>query len=197
MMRLIFSTLLFSWLCLCDPNKRVVEDSPRTPSILGGGDLNRAKRSRITPDETTSTLLLQVSSEDLPESYTFLLDDKYASCYSNDDEGQGQSCNSCWAFAVQKMMQARLCRQKFNKDSAAVFYALSPLNMICHMQSTKEGESICDPKNIYEALEYATHPGILLESWVANWKYHDPRFIMILICAYKFMDNFNLHFIFM
>ncbi len=170
-MKLLFSLLLVA----VSLGKRVSEtDTPRSPSILGGGDVNHPKRSRIKSDAASSSLLLlQSPSEPIRESYSFLLDDRYSQCYDNDNEGQGLSCNSCWAFAVQKMMQSRLCRINVNARSdmlAGVFYSLSPLNMICHLQSSEDGVSICDPKNIFDALEYATEPGILLGSWVSNWK---------------------------
>ncbi len=91
-------------------NKRVT-DALRTPSISGGGDLSVSKKHHLQPE--TDTILLQVSSSSVvvtEKTFSFLTEAKYAHCYQNDDYGQGQSCNSCWAFAVKNMVQARICK---------------------------------------------------------------------------------------
>ncbi len=175
----MFSLFLFITLAVVVHSKREV-DSPRTPSIHGGGKVRKTNRGLVRSDARDGLSLLDVTGVQAGgeerESFSFLREAKYAECYANDIEGQGLKCNSCWAFAVQKMMQARRCKHRVDhpetvREGEKPLVQLSPLNMICHMQTSENGESICEAKNIYDALSFAEETGVVESLWIARWRY--------------------------
>jgi hypothetical protein len=117
--------------------------------------------------------MLLLEETPLPESYSFLIDPKYSMCFSSGLAlSQGETCNSCWAFATQKMAQARMCKWKADEGSQAPFINLSPFNLICKVQGDTEGIDVCDPKSLDLALDYATTYGILTYTYMWKWTWH-------------------------
>jgi hypothetical protein len=119
--------------------------------------------SKFVPKRNDVLLEVDGSGESLPENYKFL-SGKYEKCYIPDPAGQG-SCNSCWAFSIQKMFQARICKWNMDSNSAYPVVRLSPLGLLCGLQ----GNGLCAPKALGDALDFVHNVGLLsIEATVAS-----------------------------
>jgi hypothetical protein len=171
----LIGLLFLAVLGLASAGDRRVVDTPVSPSIRGGGNLKADKKHLLKPDNgalSSGEMLLDVGGDVERDNFSFLLEDRYKQCYVNDASGQGYSCNSCWAFAVQKMMQARRCKAVI--DAGAVTGSelpLTPMNLICQLQSSTGGSNLCESQSIYDALDFAKSTGILADDWLTQWRF--------------------------
>ncbi len=96
-------------------------------------------------------------------------DGKYSECYESGEKGQ-EACNTCWAFAVKNMFNARRCRAVIDAGMSwdAKVESLTPLNMVCNM--TRDDSGICDTKNIYNALDFIVDKGLVRNADLEAWK---------------------------
>ncbi len=73
---------------------------------------------------------------------------------------------------MKNMLHARRCRAAI--DAGAKWdersEALSPLNMVCSLQSVENGVGICDPKNIYQALDFIVDTGLIRHADLKAWR---------------------------
>jgi hypothetical protein len=153
-----------------ESNKRKDDEPRRLPSVAGGGRNSRSKSAKFPRENREDTELLQFDSPSspLPDTYTFLADPRYRLCRTDEVDPQG-SCNTCWAFATQKMVQARTCKWRADKGEEKPLIQLTPINLICKVQDKVGGLGLCDPKSLQDSLDYARNEGILTTEYFKEW----------------------------
>ncbi len=168
---LLFACVLFVVGYVCAKDDKRTTDSPNTHSIMGGGfiDPKNRKHGKAIPESADgATALLQV--EMTAHSHLLENDGKYSECYESGEKGQ-EACNTCWAFVVKNMLNARRCRAVIDagKSWDAKKESLTPLNMICDLQSVQKDDGICDAKNIYGALDFIVDTGLVRNADLEEW----------------------------